>query len=214
MQLNSKLQALPETEWFCSKQCSSIHSTLQKMISDGEQKLPEAVLNILKKKSDGQGSREVNGGGEGSQELIGDGEGSQEKNGVGGCSQEVKGDREDSQEKKDDGEDLQEKKGVGEGSLEKNSVGEFSQELIKCDGEGSQEKKGDDEGSLEKKGDGEGSQENPKLDIRWRLLRGKVSSEDTRVWLSGAVTIFHVSNLVVYHCFFLCIVHSINLPRN
>ena len=46
---------------------------------------------------------------------------------------------------------------------------------------------------LEKKGDGQGSEENPKLDVRWRLLRGKVSSEDTRVWLSGAVTIFHVS---------------------
>ncbi|XP_057781874.1 uncharacterized protein LOC131000121 [Salvia miltiorrhiza] len=84
------LKALPETEWFCSKECSSIHSILQKMIGDGDQRLPEAVFHIL-----------------------------------------------------------------------------------------------------EKKGDGQGSEDNPKLDVRWRLLRGKVSSEDTRVWLSGAVTIFH-----------------------
>ncbi|XP_041991516.1 uncharacterized protein LOC121742447 [Salvia splendens] len=84
------LKALPETEWFCSKGCSSIHYILQKMIGDGDQTLPEAVLNVL-----------------------------------------------------------------------------------------------------EKKGDGQSSEENPKLDVRWRLLRGKVSSEDTRVWLSGAVTIFH-----------------------
>ncbi|KAL1544099.1 hypothetical protein AAHA92_20995 [Salvia divinorum] len=84
------LKALPETEWFCSKECSSIHSILHKMIGDGDQMLPEAVLNVL-----------------------------------------------------------------------------------------------------EKKGDGQGSEENPKLDVRWRLLRGKVSSEETRVWLSGAVTIFH-----------------------
>ncbi|GER55628.1 acyl-CoA N-acyltransferase [Striga asiatica] len=29
------------------------------------------------------------------------------------------------------------------------------------------------------------------VDIRWRLLNGKKASEDTRVWLSGAVSIFH-----------------------
>lgn len=87
-----KLQALPETEWFCRKECSCIHSVLQKLISDGDQRLPEAGSNIL-----------------------------------------------------------------------------------------------------EKKGDGEGSQQDPKPDVRWRLLRGKVASEDTRAWLSGAVTIFHVS---------------------
>lgn len=84
------LKALPETEWFCRKECSCIHSVLQKLISDGDQRLPEAGSNIL-----------------------------------------------------------------------------------------------------EKKGDGEGSQQDPKPDVRWRLLRGKVASEDTRAWLSGAVTIFH-----------------------
>ncbi|KAL0436960.1 UNVERIFIED_CONTAM: hypothetical protein Sradi_0403900 [Sesamum radiatum] len=36
---------------------------------------------------------------------------------------------------------------------------------------------------------------NPELGIRWRLLRGKKASEDTRVWLSGAVNIFHDSKV-------------------
>ncbi|KAG6417658.1 hypothetical protein SASPL_119842 [Salvia splendens] len=52
------LKALPETEWFCSKGCSSIHYILQKMIGDGDQTLPEAVLNVLEKKGDGQSSEE------------------------------------------------------------------------------------------------------------------------------------------------------------
>ncbi|KAL8525327.1 hypothetical protein ACS0TY_014816 [Phlomoides rotata] len=84
------LKALPESEWFCSRQCNNVHSVLEKLIADGEQMLPEAVLNIL-----------------------------------------------------------------------------------------------------EKKGDGQGSEPFPNLDIRWRLLRGKDASEDTRPWLSGAVSIFH-----------------------
>ncbi|KAK6144291.1 hypothetical protein DH2020_021111 [Rehmannia glutinosa] len=84
------LKALPEGEWFCCQQCSNVNSSLQKLIADGEQKLPEALSNILKKKSDAQGP-----------------------------------------------------------------------------------------------------QQNPEPVIRWRLLSGKKSSEDTRVWLSGAVAIFH-----------------------
>ncbi|KAL9143458.1 hypothetical protein ABFS82_14G238000 [Erythranthe guttata] len=84
------LQALPEEEWFCNKQCSSINSALQKLIGDGELRLPEAISTILKNKRDGQGS-----------------------------------------------------------------------------------------------------EQNPEIDIRWRLLSGKNASEDTRVWLSGAVSIFH-----------------------
>ncbi|KAK6144314.1 hypothetical protein DH2020_021134 [Rehmannia glutinosa] len=84
------LKALPEGEWFCCQQCSNVNSSLQKLIADGEQKLPEALSNILKKKSDAQGP-----------------------------------------------------------------------------------------------------QQNPEPVIRWRLLSGKKSAEDTRVWLSGAVAIFH-----------------------
>ncbi|PIM99977.1 Histone acetyltransferase [Handroanthus impetiginosus] len=84
------LKALPEHEWFCSTQCRNINSALQKLIENGEQRLPEALTEILKKKCEGQDP-----------------------------------------------------------------------------------------------------QKNPDLDIRWRLLSGKKTSEDTRVWLSGAVTIFH-----------------------
>ncbi|KAL0460615.1 UNVERIFIED_CONTAM: hypothetical protein Slati_0688700 [Sesamum latifolium] len=86
------MQALPEEEWFCGRSCSNIYSALQKLVGDGEQRLPEALSDVLKMKCEGQ-------------------------------------------------------------SLQKN---------------------------LE-------------LGIRWRLLRGKKAAEDTRMWLSGAVNIFHVS---------------------
>ncbi|GFP81112.1 4-diphosphocytidyl-2-c-methyl-d-erythritol kinase chloroplastic/chromoplastic [Phtheirospermum japonicum] len=52
------LQALPENEWFCSRQCSNIHSTLQKLIEDGEQMLPEDLSKALKEKNDTQVSTE------------------------------------------------------------------------------------------------------------------------------------------------------------
>ncbi|KAL2507477.1 Acyl-CoA N-acyltransferase with RING/FYVE/PHD-type zinc finger domain [Forsythia ovata] len=84
------LKELPKDKWFCCTPCSNIHSALQNLVIDGEQMLPEALLNLVKKKH----------------------------------------------EKK-------------------------SSEVI------------------------------PEVDVRWRLLSGKLSSEDTRVWLSGAVTIFH-----------------------
>ncbi|KAL0291905.1 UNVERIFIED_CONTAM: hypothetical protein Sradi_7009800 [Sesamum radiatum] len=84
------LKVLPEGEWFCGSPCSNIYLALQKLIEDGEQRLPEDLLDVLKMKCKGQ--------------------------------------------------DLQ---------------------------------------------------KNPELGIRWRLLRGKKATEDTRVWLSGAVNIFH-----------------------
>ncbi|KAL0460617.1 UNVERIFIED_CONTAM: Increased DNA methylation 1 [Sesamum latifolium] len=86
------LKALPKGEWFCGKPCSNIHAALQKLIGDDEQRLPEALSDVLKMKCEGQ--------------------------------------------------DLQ---------------------------------------------------KNPELGIRWRLLRGKKATGDTRAWLSGAVNIFHVS---------------------
>ncbi|KAK4441232.1 Increased DNA methylation 1 [Sesamum alatum] len=84
------LKALPKNEWFCCRKCSNINSALQKLIGDGEQRLPEALSDVLKKKCEGQDPHK-----------------------------------------------------------------------------------------------------NPEPEIRWRLLRGKKGTEDTRVWLSGAVTIFH-----------------------
>lgn len=38
-------------------------------------------------------------------------------------------------------------------------------------------------------------EDNSVHDVKWRLLSGKNSTEETRVWLSGAVSIFHVRNL-------------------
>ncbi|KAL0418260.1 UNVERIFIED_CONTAM: Increased DNA methylation 1 [Sesamum radiatum] len=41
------------------------------------------------------------------------------------------------------------------------------------------------------KSEGQDLHKNPELGIRWRLLHGKKATEDSRVWLSGAVNIFH-----------------------
>ncbi|KAK4408448.1 hypothetical protein Sango_0425800 [Sesamum angolense] len=84
------LKELPEEDWFCCTPCKNINSALQKLIGDGEQRLPEALSDVVKMKSEGQ--------------------------------------------------DLH---------------------------------------------------KNPELGIRWRLLHGKKATEDSRVWLSGAVNIFH-----------------------
>lgn len=84
------LQELPKDKWFCCTDCSRIHFALEKVVSDGEQNIPESLLEVLKAKNEGKGS--VN---------------------------------------------------------------------------------------------------NSRLDIKWRLLSGKMSSEETRVWLSSAVSIFH-----------------------
>ncbi|XP_051143474.1 uncharacterized protein LOC127259898 [Andrographis paniculata] len=44
--------------------------------------------------------------------------------------------------------------------------------------------------NLKGKIEAQDSQQNPELDVKWRLLIGKKSSEETRAWLSGAVNIF------------------------
>lgn len=94
------LQELPKDKWFCCTPCRSIHSALQDLVIDGEQMLPEALLNLVRKKH-------------------------------------------------------------------------------------------------EKKS----SEVSPEVDIRWRLLSGKLASEDTSVWLSGAETIFHVFPLAIFFFF-------------
>ncbi|MCD9560322.1 hypothetical protein HAX54_018937 [Datura stramonium] len=84
------LQELPKDKWFCCTDCNRIHFALEKLVSDGEQNIPESLLKVLKEKNEGKDS-----------------------------------------------------------------------------------------------------ENNSSLDIKWRLLSGKMSSEETRVWLSGAVSIFH-----------------------
>ncbi|XP_073311020.1 increased DNA methylation 1-like [Primulina huaijiensis] len=49
------LKELPEKEWFCCTECLTTNSTLQKLISDGEQMLPQPVLDIVKKKYEEKG---------------------------------------------------------------------------------------------------------------------------------------------------------------
>ncbi|KAJ8568379.1 hypothetical protein K7X08_027912 [Anisodus acutangulus] len=84
------LQELPKDKWFCCTDCSRIHFALEKLVSEGEQSIPESLLKVLKEKNEGKDS-----------------------------------------------------------------------------------------------------ENDSSLDIKWRLLSGKMSSEETRVWLSGAVSIFH-----------------------
>ncbi|KAL6976381.1 hypothetical protein U1Q18_025167 [Sarracenia purpurea var. burkii] len=44
------LKELPEGTWFCSVDCNRIHSALQNLVVSGEEKLPESLLNVIKKK--------------------------------------------------------------------------------------------------------------------------------------------------------------------
>ncbi|KAL0390589.1 UNVERIFIED_CONTAM: Increased DNA methylation 1 [Sesamum calycinum] len=48
------LKELPEEDWFCCTPCKNINSALQKLIGDGEQRLPEALSDVVKMKSEGQ----------------------------------------------------------------------------------------------------------------------------------------------------------------
>lgn len=43
------LQVLPD-EWFCCKECSSMHSALQQLVKDGDKMLPDSMLSIIRKK--------------------------------------------------------------------------------------------------------------------------------------------------------------------
>ena len=41
---------MPRGKWFCCTECNRIHSTLQKLLITGAEKLPDAQLDIIKKK--------------------------------------------------------------------------------------------------------------------------------------------------------------------
>ncbi|KAF6171565.1 hypothetical protein GIB67_018089 [Kingdonia uniflora] len=49
------LKQLPKGKWFCCKDCSRIHSVLQRLIVRGSEKLPDSILNNIKKKPEGDG---------------------------------------------------------------------------------------------------------------------------------------------------------------
>ncbi|KAK9290805.1 hypothetical protein L1049_008983 [Liquidambar formosana] len=42
-------QELPEGKWFCCMDRSRIHSTLQKLLVGGAEKLPDSLLTVMKK---------------------------------------------------------------------------------------------------------------------------------------------------------------------
>ncbi|XWS43506.1 hypothetical protein CRYUN_Cryun16bG0109900 [Craigia yunnanensis] len=44
------LREIPRGKWFCCSDCSTIHSTLQKLLIRGAEKLPDSLLDVLKKK--------------------------------------------------------------------------------------------------------------------------------------------------------------------
>ncbi|KAG4215967.1 hypothetical protein ERO13_A01G212100v2 [Gossypium hirsutum] len=44
------LREIPKGKWFCCSDCGRIHSTLQKLLIHGAERLPDSLLDVLKKK--------------------------------------------------------------------------------------------------------------------------------------------------------------------
>ncbi|KAJ7947899.1 putative Acyl-CoA N-acyltransferase with RING/FYVE/PHD-type zinc finger domain [Quillaja saponaria] len=44
------LMELPQGNWFCCRDCNQIHSALLDLVAHGEEKLPDSLLNVIKKK--------------------------------------------------------------------------------------------------------------------------------------------------------------------
>lgn len=44
------LKELPEGNWFCCMDCEKMHSALEEMVTQGEKKLPDSLLDVIKKK--------------------------------------------------------------------------------------------------------------------------------------------------------------------
>nr|TKR66540.1 hypothetical protein D5086_0000310160 [Populus alba] len=51
----ANLKELPKGNWFCCMDCSRIHSTLQKLRIRGAEKLPDSLLNDIKKQHEEKG---------------------------------------------------------------------------------------------------------------------------------------------------------------
>ncbi|XP_057984255.1 uncharacterized protein LOC131168662 [Malania oleifera] len=54
------LKELPKGMWFCCMDCRRIHSTLQKLLVRGAEKLPDSLSDVIKKKHDEGGLDSVN----------------------------------------------------------------------------------------------------------------------------------------------------------
>ncbi|KAA8516611.1 hypothetical protein F0562_016883 [Nyssa sinensis] len=49
------LKELPEGKWFCCMDCTRIYSALQNLLNRGEEKLPDSLLDVIKKKHEDKG---------------------------------------------------------------------------------------------------------------------------------------------------------------
>lgn len=47
-------QELPEGDWFCCNDCTRIHSTLENLLIRVAERLPESLLDVIKKKQVGR----------------------------------------------------------------------------------------------------------------------------------------------------------------
>lgn len=54
------LKELPEGEWFCSTDCTRINSTLQKLLVRGAEKLPDSLLDVIRRKQQERGLESIN----------------------------------------------------------------------------------------------------------------------------------------------------------
>lgn len=50
------LQEIPKGKWFCCPDCHRVHSALQKLVVHGGQKLPDSLLNVVRKKHNEKGT--------------------------------------------------------------------------------------------------------------------------------------------------------------
>ncbi|KAK7257661.1 hypothetical protein RIF29_31798 [Crotalaria pallida] len=49
------LEEVPEGNWFCCSDCDHIHTTLLNMVTCGEEKLPDSLISLIKKKHEEKG---------------------------------------------------------------------------------------------------------------------------------------------------------------
>ncbi|KAJ1376395.1 Zinc finger, PHD-type [Sesbania bispinosa] len=54
------LKELPEGNWLCCNDCTRIHSTLENLLVKGAERLPESLLNVIKKKQEEKGLDPIN----------------------------------------------------------------------------------------------------------------------------------------------------------
>ncbi|KAL5546009.1 hypothetical protein UlMin_005696 [Ulmus minor] len=57
----ANLKELPRGKWFCCAECNRIHSTLQKLLVTGAEKIPDSLLEVIKMKHGEKGLDTTNG---------------------------------------------------------------------------------------------------------------------------------------------------------